>query len=168
MTAWLERRKKMQQHASLIERQRQAGQARTDMDTGVPVGPLHAKAHISVLKMAQNPKIKAVSWNDLDAKYGATQFQDALADFIAHVNNPNTFRQALRNQGANTLLPFRAVPVFHRIRFVDGDKSDTVDVVLARPEQTDSHGRIIPSRFDTVLVRRITRFNKGKSVHIDV
>ena len=169
MTAWLERREKIQRHAALIERRQQGGRPRTDMDTRIPVGPPHPEAPIGILKMAQFPTINVVSWNDLHAKYGAIQFQDALADFVAQINNPNTFGRALCNQGANTLLPFRAVPVFHRIRFVssNGDRLDTVDAILARPEHLALRGQIIPSRFDTVLVRRITRLNKGESIRIE-
>ena len=35
------------------------------------------------LKMARNPTLKAVSFDDLSLKYGAIDFQDCLADYIA-------------------------------------------------------------------------------------
>jgi hypothetical protein len=80
---------------------------------------------------------------------------DALGDFIAAVNNPGVSAATSRARAEDTLIPFRAVPVFHRIRFVasnNDDKSYTVDAVYVRPEQIDSHARTVPSRFDTVLI----------------
>jgi len=40
------------------------------------------------LKMAQNPTFKAVGICDIIGKYGAVDFLNALADFIAGINNP--------------------------------------------------------------------------------
>ena len=53
----------------------------------------------------------------------------------------------------DTLIPFRGVPVYHVIKFTEAEKSETIDSVLARPEQKDKRGWIIPSRFDTVLIQ---------------
>ena len=95
-------------------------------------GPPHT--HALALKMAQHPSSKAVSWNDLHSRYGAVEFQDALADFIAQVNNPGlSRRQELCQHAANTLIPFCAVPVFHNIKFMESG-SGTVDSVHAQPE----------------------------------
>ena len=93
--------------------------------------------------------------------YGALYFQDALADFIAQLNYAGASTAALRTHAADTLIPFRAVPVFHHIKFTDSEsgKAEIVDAVHIQPEQKDSRGRIIPSRFDTVFVR--TKGNKG-------
>ena len=124
--------------------------------------------------MFATPTIKAVSFDDLVGKYGAIDFQDTLADFIAHVNNPGASAATLGTRAEDTLIPFVAVPVFHKIRFMasgNGDKSDTVDAVHARPEQTNLQGRITPSRFDTVLVNNgqdgvDSDRNKGKFISI--
>lgn len=104
--------------------------------------------------MTLHPTIKAVSFQILAQEYGAASFQDALADYITCVNNPGA---NVRDKAKDTLLPFRSVPVFHKIRFVatrdrDNLNEDTVDAVHVRPEQTDSHGQIVPSRFDTVII----------------
>ena len=79
-------------------------------------------------------------------------FQDALADFIARINHPRASATALRTLAEDTLLPFRTVPVFHKIKFVSTN-SEVIDAVHIRPDQKDTRGRPIPSRFDTVLVR---------------
>ena len=54
---------------------------------------------------------------------------------------------------ADTLIPFRSVLVHHRIKFTDLDQSEIVNSIQVRPEQKDARGRLVPSRFDTVLVR---------------
>jgi hypothetical protein len=156
MTSWLGRREKVQQHMEYIKRQQQGASTGEQLgkDVAVPIGP--PEAYNGSLLMALNPTIKAVSFDELDTKYGAVEFQDALSDFVAQVNYPGASVVALRGLAGDILIPFQAVPVFHKIRFVassNTDKLDTIDAVHARPERLDLHGRIVPSRFDTVLVR---------------
>ena len=149
MTAWLERREKMQQHAALINRRQQGLQQRTQ--TRKIIGPPCTRAqHV---KMTRHPSVKAVSFDILKTQYGALNFQDALANFIALANNPGARGSTLRVRAEDTLIPFRAIPVFHIIKFMEIEKPDIIDSVFARPEQRDKRGRIIPSRFDTVLVQ---------------
>ena len=108
------------------------------------------------IKMAQTPSRKAVPFPEVFSEYGASVFQDALADFIAGVNNPGLGVRALRACAENTLLPFRTVRVYHYIKFTStsgAQRLEIVDAVYVRPEQRDKHGRIIPARFDTVLIR---------------
>lgn len=154
MTTWLERREKVQQHnASIDWRQNHQKNVRTRTPIGV-IGPLHARAQS--VKMAQTPSRNAVLFPDVSSTYGAPLFQDLLADFIAGVNNPGLAARALRTRAINTLLPFRSVQVYHNIKFTtpsDAQESEIVDVIHVRPEQKDSRGRIIPARFDTVLIR---------------
>jgi len=169
MTAWLERREKVQQRVASIRRQ-QHEQSR--VRAMVPIGPPQARH--GALKMAKNPTIKFVSFDDLDRKHGALYFQDALADFIARINYPGASGAALRKKAEDTLIPFRGVPIFHRIKFTAHNnygESEVVDSVHVQPEQADSHGRITPSRFDTVLVRNGrsgTQGNKGESFRKNV
>lgn len=168
MTSWLERREKMQRHTAFIKRQEGGEHVRTSAVTPSPIGPpAPFNGH---LRMTRNPTIKAVSFDILAWKYGATDFQDELADFIARVNNPAATAVTVRARAEDTLIPFRAVPVFHKIRFVstgdwDHSNEDTMDAVHMRPEQLDSHGRIVPSRFDTVLVNNGDHIHKGTSVY---
>lgn len=150
MTMWLERREKVKRHAASINWRQQMLQPQRPQ-VRVQLGPPRVRAQN--IKMAQNPTKKAVSFVDLARKYGALKFQDTLADYIARANHPEASGAALRAHSANTLLPFRAVPVFHHIKFTESGSTEIVDAVHVRPEQSDSRGRIIPARFDTVLVR---------------
>jgi len=147
MTVWLERREKLQRHLAFInwKQQNYLEGPQPQMCIGPPC------AHSLTLRMARHPSSKAVSWDDLHHRYGAVEFQDALADFLAQVHNPGLSQRELRWHAANILIPFCAVPVFHNVKFTDG--TEIADSVHARPEQRDMHGRIIPSRFDTALVQ---------------
>ena len=153
MTTWLERREKVQVHSSFIEwrRRSQADQASVPSNSAKIIGPPRPGARS--LKMTRNPTVKAVSFDDLAHHYGAIDFQDAIADFIAQFNNPRASGASLRALASNVLIPFRFVHVHHRLKFSNLDDSEIVDGVQVRPEQKDSRGRRVPSRFDTVLVR---------------
>jgi hypothetical protein len=104
--------------------------------------------------MAKNPSGRA-NFDVLAKDYGALDFQDALADFIAQHNHPGLSARALQDRSHNTLIPFIRVPVYHKIKFTSRsplNKLEIADVVYIRPEQNDSRGRINPARFDTVVV----------------
>ena len=156
MTAWLERREKTQTHAAFIG-WRQQCQQRDDQEPARSLVPIALpRAQPRNLQMAKHPTCKAVSFEVLAEQYGAVEFQDALADYIAHINYPGVSAATLRARASDTLIPFRTVPVFHRIKFTstcDSDKSEIVDSAVIRPEHNDTRGRIVPPRFDTVLVR---------------
>ncbi|KAN0137995.1 hypothetical protein V8E53_004214 [Lactarius tabidus] len=149
MTTWLGRCEKVQIHSSFIKWRQESNQER--VPTLAWIGPPRAGARS--LKMARNPTLKAVSFDDLARKYSATDFQDALADFVAQINNPTASGASLSALTSDTLIPFHTVPVHHRFKFTNLDGSEIVDSVLVRPEQKDVRGRLIPSQFDTVLVR---------------
>jgi Plavaka transposase len=167
MTAWLERREKMHTHAAFI-RWRQHNDRAPTRDL-VPMAP--PKAQLRHHKMTKHPTLKAVSFETLAEQYGASEFQDALADYIARINHPGASAATLRARASDTLIPFRTVPVFHRIKFTSASNiSEIVDSVVIRPEQIDTRGRIVPPRFDTVLVRGthqdVMHGNNGESYHI--
>jgi hypothetical protein len=128
MTVWLEHCEKVQQHAASI-RWQQHEQARAGAAIPRAIGP--PQVHHGYLKMAKNPTINSVSFDDLDKKYGADHFQDALADFIAHINYPGALGPALRKHVEDTQIPFCTVPIFYRIKFTahNHDKSEVVDAV---------------------------------------
>ncbi len=114
------------------------------------MGPLHVP--VQTLKVAQNPTSKAVPIHDIIGKYGAVDFLNVLADFIARINYPLASAQELLRQSKDTLIPFSQVPVYHNMKFTMSGNSEVVDVAHAQPEQMDLHGRIVPSHFDIVLV----------------
>ncbi|KAN0103742.1 hypothetical protein V8E52_011679, partial [Russula decolorans] len=155
MAQWLERREKVQQHAAVIQGRLRATHDRNTLGSFPakligPPGP--GTRH---LKMTRNPTKTKVFFEELAQDYGATYFQDALGDFIARLNHPGASMGTLNDRARNTLIPFRWVSVFHKVKFSHSDtsESDIVDAVYVRPEQTDPQGRTIPSRFDTILVR---------------
>ena len=169
MTTWLERREKLHHHTAFIKWEQEGGSVPLGCNSINPSHSHHPAFRFGHLKMAQTPTIKAVSFQDIDGKYHANNFQDNLADFIAKVNYPGASSAALRVHAEDTLIPFHAVPVFHRMRFVhqnDCDEEETMDAVYIRPEEVDLHGQIVPARFDTVLVRNKQDHahtgNKGK------
>ncbi|KAF8262730.1 hypothetical protein EI94DRAFT_1742876 [Lactarius quietus] len=102
-------------------------------------------AYIKCLKMVKHPARKAVSFDDLAYKYGATDFQDTLADFIAQTNHPTTSGAALSQLAADMLIPFRSVPVHHKIKFTNSDNT-IVDSIQIRPEQKDARHQIAQVR----------------------
>ncbi|KAI9430032.1 hypothetical protein H4582DRAFT_2114015 [Lactarius indigo] len=142
MTTWLER-------PFIKWRQQPEAEPRTNQPRAGPPGPAPRS-----VKMTRNPSAKAVLLRPSRGvgKHGATDFQDALADFIARTNHPEASAAALRTLAADTLIPFHAVPVFYRIKFTSGSTSAVVDAVHVQPEQIDAHGRSIPPWFDTIIV----------------
>ncbi|KAH9171753.1 hypothetical protein EDB89DRAFT_2243305 [Lactarius sanguifluus] len=163
MTGWLQRREKILLHMAYVKWWQQS--SNTTMQIQVPLGPLQAQVRYP--KMARHPSIKAVSFDALAERYSTVDFQDALADYIAQVNHPGASAATLRAWATDTLLPFRTIPVFHRIKFTtrNSDDSEIVDSVIVRPEQSDTHGRVIPSRFDTVLVHGTHQDIHGNNGH---
>ena len=140
MTAWLEQREKIQKHSILIKQRQQCHLMHTP--TSIPIGPLQIGVYY--VKMACNPTTK-VTFGELAMKYGTIDFQDVLANFIVLTNYP----------GADMLIPFQSVPIFHRIKFTSSrnpEHSEIVDSIVVWPEQRDTCGCVVPSRFDTVLV----------------
>jgi hypothetical protein len=155
MTTWLERREKMGRHALTIElRQRglyHHNVPREHATTQKPIGP--PRTGTRHVKMAQQPTVWGVRFDDIVKNYGATNILDALADFIAKINHPDASTVVLQARSRNTLIPFSAVNVFHKIKFTSSSSSDIVDTIHVQAERKDPSGHVIPSRFDTVLVR---------------
>ena len=151
MTAWLERRERIERHAIFINMKQDIQQrARPQRIIGPPC------ARVQSVTMTNHPSAKAVTYDDLKSRYSAPRFQDALADFIAQVNYPSARGNTLRKHAGDTLIPFRRVPVFHVIKFTEtgiAEERGVIDSVHARPEKMNTHGQITPSRFDTVLVQ---------------
>ncbi|KAI0356053.1 hypothetical protein OH77DRAFT_1503949 [Trametes cingulata] len=138
MTLWLERREKILRH----EAYRSPSRTLDDIASRV--------------KMTRLPSVKAVSFDDAAARYGALYLRDALARFVIQYRDP------LEQRSLGVYLRFRTVPVFHKVRFILEDAQelgimeDMHDVAHARPERRDRQGRPVPGRFDTVLVREDT------------
>lgn len=152
MTKWLERREKVLHHSAFIIQKEQGHQPRSPARNHI--GPPHACPQ--KVKMAKNPEKRQVHFDILVRDYGALEFQDMLAEFIAQLNHPHASGSALQDRAHDTHIPFMQVSVFHKIKFTRSgnlnNELEIADVVHIRPDQKDSRGRIIPARFDTVLV----------------
>ena len=155
MTKWLERREKLYHFAEFVNWRQQQGH-NLPPPARIAIGPPQVHDYALTVKMAQKPSKGRVSFVSLARDFGAFTFQDMLAEFIAQINYPGAARGTLQNHAHNTHIPFSRVPVYHKIKFTDRGiltKPEIVDTVHVRPEQKDSRGRIIPARFDTVLVQ---------------
>jgi hypothetical protein len=153
MTKWLERREKVQHYTDFINWRQQRGQDQ-NLPPRINIGP--PRADTLTTKMARFPSRGKVSFDTLATDHGALAFQDSLTEYIVQINHPGASRSTLGNLAHNTHIPFSGVPVYHKIKFTargDLKQSEIVNCVHVRPDQKDSHGRIIPARFDTVLVR---------------
>jgi hypothetical protein len=88
--------------------------------------------------------------------YGATYFRPALARFITLANDPNLSRAQLEATLHGVRMPFRSVPVWHRIKYLREDPVSmttmTADSIHVRPPTVNGNGKTIPGRFDTALV----------------
>ncbi|KAI0349245.1 hypothetical protein OH77DRAFT_1415395, partial [Trametes cingulata] len=146
MTVWLERKEKIQRHEKYVEWRLSQLASTSGAQTR--------------LMMTQHPSVKAVTFEDVRSKYGATYFRDALSRFVVSFNNPALSAAEIELACGGVYFPFRTVPAFHKIKFAFRDThglgvthSVTEDVVHARPSRAGKYGTEIPARFDTVLVR---------------
>ena len=153
MTTWLERREKLEQHVIAIEARQNASCCHDTPGehATTPIGP--PRIGTRNIKMAQTPSARSVRFDDIVREYGAENILDALADFIAQINHAGASSAVLQARSRNTLIPFSSVHVFHKIKFTCPSSSDIVDTIHVRAERKDPNGRVIPSRFDTALVR---------------
>ena len=133
MATWQERHEKIQVHYGYLKQRQQANT--TSSPSAKPIGAPRPGAQR--LKMALHPTLRTVSFDDLAQRYGAINFQDALADFIAHFNNPTATGSSLSTLAADTLIPFRSVPVHHQIKFTNSDQTEIIDSIQVRLEQKD-------------------------------
>jgi len=118
--------------------------------------------------MALKPT-KSVTFDNLASDYGVVNFQDALANFLACINNPGVSTYTICQQAEDMLIPFCAVPVFHVIKFTKrrhSGESEISDSVHAWPEVVDLYTRTTPAWFNTVIVHQDSpqdQGNKGTS-----
>jgi hypothetical protein len=154
MVIWLERREKILRHAYHVKwRLAQTSGFDPPIDTWQPPGlNLDCVRHLS-----KHPTVYAVSFVDLKEKYGASLFRTALARFVALANEPHLSSAQLERRIWTVQIPFQKIAVWHRLKFLRADPftkiTSTVDSVHARPESRDRHGRVVPARFDVVLVK---------------
>jgi hypothetical protein len=161
MAKWLERKEKMFRHEQYIKWQEEGAPISVPQVEWQPPGlELDRRLH-----MTKHPTQRAVPVDRLVEVYGATYFRPALARFIALTNDPNLLRAQLEAKLRSIRMPFRTVPVWHRIKYLREDPASktatTADSIHVRPSTLDSRGRRVPGRFDTALVNEGTGGNTG-------
>ncbi|KAH9027887.1 hypothetical protein EDB85DRAFT_2074707 [Lactarius pseudohatsudake] len=162
MTTWLDRQEAMHQHAAFIE---WCNCGHSALSTPLTYPRLNLKLHPFLMI---HPSEKGITFGALfNRYYRAINFQDALADFIVQHNYPELSASVARRRANNTLIPFRKVSIFHRVKFTNRDDTiqKTVDVLHIRPEARNHHGDTIPGRFDTTLVKDGSRFHVAQ-IHV--
>jgi len=106
---------------------------------------------------AIEPTSRNVSFATLSSDHGAVSFVPALQTFIAQHRDPAQHRYTLRHTDINVEIPFSGVDVWHRVKFlvpnlqVD-DEPDTLHSAHVAPAHLSANGKLLPARFDTVLI----------------
>lgn len=166
MTAWLDRREKVMQHAKYIRR-RLAATDPSHVSIKLPITSLIPRRS---LKMSKHPTLKAVSLIDIKEKYGATHFTGALARFVVQYQHPEFTKNQIEAAASSFHLPLTKVPVYHRIKYVSHDvysmdplAEQVVDAIHVEPARFDQYGKLIPGRFDTAIIN----FNNGGDVGVE-
>ncbi|KAG2047149.1 hypothetical protein BDR06DRAFT_985315 [Suillus hirtellus] len=116
-------------------------------------------------RMPKHPTLKAITFNKIKSDYSAPYFHESLAHYIARVklsfvNENATITPALEHHAANVHIPFQAVPVFHKVKWLSVDARDhgdlpvTIDSIHARPGWCSGKfaSDDVTPQFDTALV----------------
>ncbi|KAF9471791.1 hypothetical protein BDN70DRAFT_819556 [Pholiota conissans] len=151
MTLWLERREKIIQHEKYTRRCR-------SVRPGI-IKPLPCLIPLRHQLMAKNPTRRAVGFDELRDKYGATDFEYVLARFVIQCQNPTFTRAQIEASASSLHLPFYGVAVFHRLKFWSNDAyaydplaRQVVDSIHVEPTRLDKYNNPIPGRFDVALI----------------
>ncbi|KAJ7096864.1 hypothetical protein C8R44DRAFT_643819 [Mycena epipterygia] len=156
MTLWLERKEKILLHSKFIH-WRKMGQTSTNTVTpGIEFN--------RTFKMTMYPSRKSVSFDTLARDYGAEFFRDAIARYVISINNPDFSARQIETYSANLAMPFRTLPVYHKIKYVTEYLPDTtIDSVYAKPVSKNKRGKDVAARFDTALIND----GSGKDTGVD-
>ncbi|KAF9522133.1 hypothetical protein CPB83DRAFT_872088 [Crepidotus variabilis] len=153
MTAWLDRREKVMLHEKFILRRFE------DSSNNVPPPRIPPLVQPREMKMATSPLVYGVSFEEIETKYGATDFKGALSRFVIHSQRPELTKRQVEDAAASLHLPFYKVSVFHRIKFISHDPysinpsaSIVVDSIHCEPTRFNRYNNRIPGRFDTAMV----------------
>ncbi|KAI0816851.1 hypothetical protein BC628DRAFT_1479638 [Trametes gibbosa] len=167
MTIWLERREKIQRHAAYIQSRVNDGHI---LPTRAPAAR-PPKPRMAQVQLTRHPSAKGVEFEDAVARYGATYFRDALTRFVVKTRHPDFSPAQVERASASIYFSFRTISAFHKLKFWIEDESgltiDTTDSAAdaahAHPARVGKHGKDIPGRFDTVLVKADSGEANGES-----
>ncbi|KAF8063166.1 hypothetical protein FPV67DRAFT_1421162, partial [Lyophyllum atratum] len=165
MTKWLERKEKIFFHNNFIHWRLAGGPPTADTTWHPP-----AFVHRPRIQMTAHPSATNVSLASVVSKYGATHFKPALARYVARMDDPSLQTPAQIERRAQDIdLPFNTVAVYHNIKFWNSDAqgreetSDLLDSVHVKPSRHNTRGKLVPGRFDTVLVNEGNGGHRGVS-----
>ena len=117
------------------------------------------------LSTAKLPNTCSTTLDSIELDYGAHHFKTALCSYIVIANHRRMASVQLERALGDIRLPFRRLPVWHRLKFLRLDPAtgveQTADSVHAHPARKDLRGRTIPSRFDTALINDGTGGDTG-------
>lgn len=149
MTLWLERREKIHRHADFVS-WRLNNNHTSETTPQTPALELERYA-----KLPKHPTINSVSLESLVTDYGATYIREALARYIVATNHPDWNSRRVEEAALDTFLPFRALPVYHKVKFLgklDGTLA-IADAIHAYPTcKRKRKNRTVAARFDTGIV----------------
>ncbi|KAH9911538.1 uncharacterized protein BXZ73DRAFT_93357 [Epithele typhae] len=170
MTLWLERREKMQRHAAFVAWRLDVEAPGSDDSSLRSSSPLPRPTPVTQssarIHLPKWPSVRRVSLRTCHDVYGTPFLRDALARFIVSFRDSTLTSAQIERHAVGLFLPFNAVPAFHKIKFhlpstqQMGIMDEMQDVAHARPQRTDRRGRVVPARFDTVLVKEDDSDNK--------
>ena len=142
MTVWLERHEKVFHHAKFIKWETLGHQQPNPTTLRVRENP--GILYRCQLQMTKHPSKKGVQFQTLNHNFGATSFQDALAQFVAGVHNPYHHETQIQQATARVQFHFNTVHVYHRIKFtsydpylIGGLRESVVDSIHSRPNWKD-------------------------------
>ncbi|KAI1786574.1 hypothetical protein LXA43DRAFT_975694 [Ganoderma leucocontextum] len=184
MTLWLERREKVLRHEAFIQWRLDYQSPEASADPSRPSAPSSpaviplplqlppsvASPTLTQIKIAKWPTVPSLRLAAAETDYGAPFFRDALARFLVKHRDPTLVETRDIEREANKMVfRFASVPAYHRLKFVLEDAQQlgimdvTRDAAHARPARKDRRGKVVPARFDTVLVNEGTGGPMGVS-----
>ncbi|KAF7358765.1 hypothetical protein MSAN_01215500 [Mycena sanguinolenta] len=165
MTLWLERKEKVLRHEKYIRWQLAGCPLVTNENTTWRPPSFLQHRHLQMTKL---PSVYGVKLEALATHYSAEFFTDAFAHFVVALKNPTFSARQVEQAAADVMIPFQSVSVYHKIKFWNKDpfgqenRSDTLDVIHAKPGYTNKRGRLIGGRFDTAIA------NDGTGGHVGI
>jgi Plavaka transposase len=159
MTIWLERKEKVHRHEQYIRWRQDGSPLIVQKQWTAPGLELDRALSIAKLPMARS------TLDSIELDYGAQYFKTALRRYIVIANHGRMAPAQLERALWDVRLPFRRLPVWHRLKFLRHDPAtdveQTADSIHAHPARKDLRGRTIPGRFDTALINDGTGRDTG-------
>jgi len=158
MTCWLDRKECMMHHKKYIRR--------CHSETTLFNMPLHIQKPLPSLiperrqQMAKHPTRRGVPIEEICTKYGAMEFIPALSHFIAQYQHHEYLKTQVEAAANSIHIPFSKISVFHHLKFISYDVYSlnpldeiVVNSIHTDPVHFDKYRKVVPGRFDTVIVR---------------